>query len=110
MLDASVRLFAAAEGGRRGAVRSGYRPGVWVGETGPTGEPHLHSAILDLVGRSELDPGQASHVKLRPIALEFWPDVEAGAPFDVFEGERRVGNGTLAQAPGRAMSEPQLRK
>jgi len=109
VLEGSIQLLPKDASGRLSAIRSGYRPGLWFGETGPTGEPHLHSAILDLVGLDELAPGEKAHVRVRPIALETWPEIEAGAPFDLFEGHRRIGTGTLAQTPASAMTEPQLR-
>ena len=83
--EASLYLLPAAEGGRRTAVRSGYRPQFFIRTT-------------DVVGVLELAPGRVAMPGDRvdaiielgsPVALE------AGLAFAVREGGRTVGAGTV---------------
>ncbi|MCL4226128.1 MAG: elongation factor Tu [Myxococcales bacterium] len=80
---AELFLLTAREGGRKKAIRSGYRPQLFVGATDVT-------ATLD-VG-VELLPGARAEVGFtldRPIALE------PGVRFAVREGGRTIGAGVV---------------
>jgi elongation factor Tu len=80
---AELYLLEAREGGRAGAIRSGYKPQLFVGATHVT-------ATLD-VGE-QLAPGARAEVGFaldRPIALE------PGVRFALREGGRTIGAGVV---------------
>jgi elongation factor Tu len=82
---ASVYLLAAAEGGRRTEVRTGYRPQFFVRTTDVVG-------VLDLGPDGTAAPGElitATIVLGQPVALE------PGLGFAIREGGRTVGAGTV---------------
>lgn len=109
-IDAEVELLPTEAGGRRRTVRSGYRPALWFGETSPTGEPALHSALLTFTGADSLTPGERAEVKIVPLAWETWPDVGTGTEFDVIDAGRRVGSGRLRSSPFASATEAQVRR
>ncbi|HEU4614071.1 MAG TPA: elongation factor Tu, partial [Kofleriaceae bacterium] len=80
---AELYLLTAGEGGRRSAIRTGYKPQLYVGATSVT-------ATLGATG--ELTPGERAQVELafeRPVALE------AGVRFALREGGKTVGAGVI---------------
>jgi elongation factor Tu len=82
---ASVYLLAAAEGGRRTGVRTGYRPQFFVRTTDVVG-------VLDLGPDGTAAPGQLITATIalgQPVALE------PGLGFAIREGGRTVGAGTV---------------
>jgi elongation factor Tu len=82
---ASVYLLAAAEGGRRTGVRTGYRPQFFVRTTDVVG-------VLDLGPDGAAAPGDHIEVSVelgQPVALE------PGLGFAIREGGRTVGAGTV---------------
>jgi elongation factor Tu len=82
---ASVYLLAAAEGGRRTEVRTGYRPQFFVRTTDVVG-------VLDLGPDGTAAPGQLITATIalgQPVALE------PGLGFAIREGGRTVGAGTV---------------
>jgi elongation factor Tu len=82
---ASVYLLAAAEGGRRTEVRTGYRPQFFVRTTDVVG-------VLDLGPEGTAAPGEliTATIELgQPVALE------PGLGFAIREGGRTVGAGTV---------------
>ncbi|MGD0239097.1 MAG: elongation factor Tu [Streptosporangiaceae bacterium] len=82
---ARVYLLAAAEGGRRTGVRTGYRPQFFVRTTDVVG-------VLDLGSGGIAEPGEliTARVELgQPVALE------PGLGFAIREGGRTVGAGTV---------------
>jgi hypothetical protein len=109
-LEAEIDLLPTDRGGRRGPVGTGFRPALWFGETGPGGEPELHSVILCLKRGSEVAPGGHGEVLLSPLAYEAWPQVKPGTHFDVYDAGRHVGTGLLHTAPTPSAAEPELRK
>lgn len=108
-LEAEIDLLPTERGGRRGPVFSGYRPALWFGETGPSGEPELHSAMLRLPRAQQLGPGERGHVLITPLAYETWPPVRPGTRFDVYDAGRAVGAGVLRSTPTRSVAESELR-
>ncbi|HEX4361076.1 MAG TPA: GTP-binding protein, partial [Pseudonocardia sp.] len=82
---ASVYLLAAAEGGRRTGVRTGYRPQFFVRTTDVVG-------VLDLGPDGAAAPGD--HVE---VSVELGQSValEPGLGFAIREGGRTVGAGTV---------------
>jgi elongation factor Tu len=84
---ASVYLLAAAEGGRRTGVRTGYRPQFFVRTTDVVG-------VLDLGLDGAAAPGDHVEVTVelgQPVALE------PGLGFAIREGGRTVGAGTVGR-------------
>ena len=82
---ATVYLLSAAEGGRRGPVRSGYSPQFYVRTTDVSG-------VLDLGVVAQAKPGETAQVTVelgKPVALD------VGQSFAVREGGRTVGAGTV---------------
>ncbi len=84
---ASVYLLAAAEGGRRTEVRTGYRPQFFVRTTDVVG-------VLDLGPDGTAAPGELITATIalgQPVALE------PGLGFAIREGGRTVGAGTVTE-------------
>jgi len=80
---AELHLLATRDGGRKTAIRAGYRPQLFVGATDVT-------ATLDLA--AELAPGTRTEIALRldrPVALE------PGVRFAMREGGRTIGAGVV---------------
>ena len=80
---AELYLLTAGEGGRKTAIRSGYRPQLYVGASAVT---------ATLAAAAELPPGTRADVELaldRPVALE------PGVRFALREGGRTVGAGVV---------------
>ena len=97
-LKANLELLPTEERGRRNAIRSGYRPALWFGGTTPHGEPDLHSGVVRLRNRDEVQPGEKFRADILPVALGTWPSVRKGTRFDLVEGSRLVGRGELLEA------------
>ncbi len=84
---ASVYLLAAAEGGRRTGVRTGYRPQFFVRTANVVG-------VLDLGPDGAAAPGDHVNTTVelgQPVALE------PGLGFAIREGGRTVGAGTVGR-------------
>ena len=80
---AELYLLSPREGGRAKAIRTGYRPQLFVGATDVT---------ATLASEAELVPGARAEVDLaldRPVALE------AGVRFALREGGRTIGAGVV---------------
>lgn len=92
-------VFVAPDDAAKGrAIRSGYRPALWFGETDSRGTPHLHSCLVDLIDRDEVLPGEVFRAVVRPFAIETWPRLDAGTTFLVYEGVVSVGSGQITRA------------
>src|SRR5262249_35533292 len=80
---AELYLLTAGEGGRKPAIRAGYKPQLYVGAT---------SVTATLATAAELVPGTRAEVELafdRPVALE------SGVRFALREGGKTVGAGVV---------------
>jgi elongation factor Tu len=85
---AELYLLAAAEGGRKRPIRTGYKPQLFVGATDVTATVHVGAAGEG----AELAPGGRAEVGFeltRPIALE------PGVRFALREGGRTIGAGVV---------------
>jgi elongation factor Tu len=83
--EASLYLLPAAEGGRRTAIRTGYRPQFFIRTTDVVG-------VMDLGPAEVAMPGDRVNATIElgsPVALE------TGLGFAVREGGRTVGAGTV---------------
>lgn len=92
--DAEIRLQlrATVAGGRKGPIRSGYRPAHRV-------RPDcLTSGIIDLAGREWLSPGEESLAFVTFVSPEHYPgSLRAGQVLDVQEGSQVVGQATIVR-------------
>lgn len=87
-------LTSTAEGGRRNAIRSGYRCQFWIG--GMTGTERVYNdAMIELVDREQLAPGEDSAARVRPGVPPSWQHVVPGAKLELYEGSKRVGIATV---------------
>ena len=109
-LRARLELLPSAAGGRRGWIRSGWRPALWFGDSGPAGEPHTHSCLVELVDDESAGPGEVVIATLRPLAFETWPPVEKGSSFEILEGAGVVGHGTVIDIPEETERGAQVRR
>ncbi|MEV5414161.1 elongation factor Tu [Thermopolyspora sp. NPDC052614] len=82
---AEIYLLTEAEGGRRTAIASGYRPQFYLRTADVPGELHLGGDDLALPG----DTVTVTVALGKPIALE------PGLGFAIREGRRTVGGGTV---------------
>ena len=93
-LEAEIALLAPEEGGRRSAIRSGYRPsfrldhvdGEWRG---------THDATIWLDGADVLSPGSTARARVYPHVPDSWTDVVAGSRLELREGARVVGRAVV---------------
>lgn len=84
-------LLPTEEGGRRAPVRSGYRPGFWLGLS-TNHMPMLHDAAVTLVGTQTLSPGETGVAELAPVVDEPWMQVANGQTLPCYEGSRLIGD------------------
>ena len=88
-VSARIQLLTTAEGGRHSAAASGYRPNLRFGE--------LYTEVaITFQDRRELAPGEECVAKVTFA----YPDyvrgyLNVGAEFEITEGGRRVGSGTI---------------
>jgi elongation factor Tu len=83
---AELYLLGAGEGGRATAIRSGYKPQLFVGATNVT-------ATLD-VGDAALAPGARAEVG---FALDRAIALEPGVRFALREGRKTIGAGVVTR-------------
>jgi len=90
---ARVRLLTAGEGGRRSPILSGYRSLLRFDSTEVDFgfELELESGLE----RNGLDPGGSGNVKLSMWATEHLPTLSPGTAFEIREGHRVVGHGSV---------------
>lgn len=90
---AELYLLTAGEGGRKTAIRAGYKPQLYVGATSVTAT--LGAVVANdprVADSGELPPGARADVELafdKPVALQ------AGVRFALREGGRTVGAGVV---------------
>lgn len=113
-LACEIRPLPTAAGGRETPLTSGWRGlvsfgEVWTerdaplwpdfGEPVPIGEEMVYGCELGLeAGAEMLAPGDAARAKLTfPFLDELRPAIHPGATFEVREGNRKVGAGTVLE-------------
>jgi hypothetical protein len=94
VVDASIRMLATDAGGRSHPVRSGYRSLVRFGD-----DSQIFGFDLELPAES-IAPGAVGMGTLRIWHGESMPPLRPGAWFEILEGERVVGQGTVIHASG----------
>ena len=94
-ITASVHLLATNDGGRTGPLRSGYRSLLrFEGTDVDLGfELELHPEM----NANELAPGASGTARLSFWATEQLPTMLAGQRFEIREGTRVVGRGSVAE-------------
>jgi elongation factor Tu len=99
-IRANVYFPTFAEGGRRHPIFSGYRPHFHFGS-----DAMGYDAVITLEGRDRVPPGEACAVRVRFLHPEWLQDVlRPGTAFEVREGLRVVGRGTILETAGEAAS------
>jgi translation elongation factor EF-Tu-like GTPase len=88
-IRAAITLLPSGHGGRVAAIGSGYRPNLRFGELYTDGS-------VQLVGRSSLSPGEACDADIALVNPDYVKDfLQVGAGFDITEGGRKIGAGTI---------------
>jgi translation elongation factor EF-Tu-like GTPase len=95
---AQVHWLPPEEGGRRSDIYSGYRPTCWFGLRTESGEKHYNDVHVYFYDRDSIPPGEDHTVRLEPLAPELVAEAaKVGLEFDVTEGRRVVGRGTIRE-------------
>jgi translation elongation factor EF-Tu-like GTPase len=89
LMRATVDLLSKDQGGRTGAIESGYRSLI-----------RFDGTDVDFGSELELDPSPLAPGTRGVALLSFWavdelPELAAGQRFDLLEGTRIVGHGTI---------------
>jgi translation elongation factor EF-Tu-like GTPase len=102
-IEADLRLLRTDEGGRRGAVASGYRPNCWFGLM-LDGDRLYNDCLVTLIdgetfehdGDVWVNPGDRCRAMLHPAFPQYVRDViSIGFEFEVCEGRSVVAHGTV---------------
>ena len=92
-VTARIKLLKTAEGGRTSFVRSGYRPNFRFGDLYTDG-------ALTFLDRQQAYPGDECEVRLTLVNPDYvMESLVVGAHFDIMEGPRKVGEGTILSIP-----------
>jgi translation elongation factor EF-Tu-like GTPase len=93
-VEAEITLLTPEEGGRRSAIRSGYRPNFRLDHV--DGEVRgTHDATIWLHGTDALSPGSTARARVYPHVPDSWSDVTAGSRLELREGARVVGRAVV---------------
>ena len=91
-LEAEIALRAPHEGGRRSAIRSGYRCSCRLNRD----DHHVyHDASISLHEIEELSPGSTGFARVYPHHPDDWRGVVAGSTVELCEGPRVVGRAVV---------------
>jgi hypothetical protein len=92
--EADLALLGPDQGGRKRAIRTGYRPNWWL----PAEDGRVYaSASIELLGAEELVPGETGKIRIFPFAPEVWEHVDTGAALEMCEGPYVLGNATVTR-------------
>lgn len=90
-IRATLSLLGSEAGGRDTPIASGYRPAFYIGELQTDG-------AIELPGSCKQTPGETLSVRIRLLHPERFGDALAvGAVFEVREGTKTVGRGTITK-------------
>lgn len=92
VIRASLRLLPPNEGGRSSPIESGYRS-----QARFEGNEIDYGFELDL-DAEHLRPGESGTGRLSFWAVEELPELSAGESFELREGARVVGRGTILES------------
>ena len=91
-IEATLTLRRTEDGGRRAAIRSGYRPNWWLpGEAGNA----WAGGTVALVGVDELDPGETGKIRIYPFAPDDWTGTTIGSILEMCEGPVLIGKAAV---------------
>ena len=98
-IEAEVHALPTSEGGRKGAMLSGYRPSHDFGKNG-----HLNDGMHEYSGGGSIDPGSFG----KTLIWLLDPDdnfglLSIGDSFTVQEGSRIVGHGKISALPNEKL-------
>ncbi len=98
---AEITLLSQENGGRQGAIRSGYRVPISFGWRNDDGEKRYHESVITLLEIDQLRPGATALVEvIVSDGALVQAAISAQATFEVAEGPRRiVGNGVITNVP-----------
>jgi translation elongation factor EF-Tu-like GTPase len=90
---AAISLVSTAQGGRAGPIASGYRPSLRFGD-------RYADAAIELLHQSTLFPGEECEAQLVLVHPEHVSEfLKVDQMFDLTEGRRKVGTGTILGFP-----------
>ncbi len=93
---ADLELFAAKQGGRKTAFRSGNWLNFSFGLTNEAGEVIQNGAKVELKGGDWIKPGEVGQAILTPLSPEALGGlIRPGLEFEIVDGPRVVGKGTV---------------
>lgn len=104
-IEADLTLLRPEEGGRRTAIRTGYRPDWWLPGDGTR---QYASATIELLGADDLAPGATGRIRIYPFSPELWEAIGVKSQLEMCEGPYVLGTAIVtrvvpAMAPaGRA--------
>jgi len=92
-IEADVHALSTAEGGRKTAMLSGYRPSHNFGKNG-----HLNDGKHEYADGAQIDPGRSGRALIWLLApVENYGLLSVGDSFTVQEGSRIVGHGKITE-------------
>lgn len=90
---ASLTFLTRKEGGRKTAAHSGYRPFIKFED-----EANIATSTIDFIDTEIALPGERVIASIRIIGTSaFSNTLYAGLSFEVQEGERKIGFGTIIE-------------
>jgi translation elongation factor EF-Tu-like GTPase len=96
-VTARIRLLKTEAGGRTAFVRSGYRPNLRFGALYTDG-------AVTFVDRQQAYPGDECDVRITLVNPHYVREsLVIGTHFDIMEGPRKAGEGTILSLPTAAI-------
>jgi translation elongation factor EF-Tu-like GTPase len=91
-IKAIITLFPTDQGGRKGPVRTGYRPSF------SFNTEKYYCGEIRLIARKELQPGQTTkaYIKLLP-AKTIRKNLKPADAFRITEGNKTIGSGIIEE-------------
>jgi translation elongation factor EF-Tu-like GTPase len=103
-IEAEIYFLTTAEGGRNGPVRSGYRPQFFYND-------HHWDAHQEYPEREWVQLGETARTLLWFMSPQcHWGKVSPGMEFEIMEGPRVVGRGTVTAILNLEQSAKELGK
>ena len=87
----TIRLLSTCKGGRRSAIKSGYRSLIRFDNSDDDFGFELTLEVDSLV------PGEVANGTISIWASEYLPQISVGQSFEVREGSRVVGHGEISR-------------
>lgn len=93
-LEAEVTMRQTEDGGRTHPIQTGYRPNWRLpGEAGDI----WAGGSVELIGATEVAPGQTTAIRIYPFVPAVWESVEVGSRLEMCEGPVLVGKATVTR-------------